>query len=294
VTIGVVGIGIMGRALVGRLLEQGQRVVLHNRTRDKVEDLLAQGAQWAASGAEVATQSDVTHSFVTDASAVEQVSLEPNGILAGLGPESVHVEMSTVAPASAMRLAEIYRQRERRLVQAPVLGSKNQIASGTLLVFAGGAEEDIARCEPVLRLFAGRIWHLPTAAQAAYLKLACNMLIGHMILGLGQSMLFAERGGVAPSLLLEVLAASALGSPMYSNKGKTLLERNFANPNFLVRNMLKDMNLASETAADLSLTFPHQEVTRALFLEAAKKGFGEEDYSAVVQVLEALQEQRMP
>jgi 3-hydroxyisobutyrate dehydrogenase-like beta-hydroxyacid dehydrogenase len=287
VQVSIIGTGLMGQAMAERLLSCGFTVIVHNRTREKAMPLLEKGAVWADSPAEAAAKCPVTLSIVTDPAAVEAISLGSEGVLDALAPESVHADMSTVSPASAQRMAWRYRERGRRFVQAPVLGSRRQIESGELLVFAGGDSENVARCEPVWSPMAARLWRFEQASQAAVAKLACNMMIAHLILGLGQSLLFAQAGGVPPERLLEILGASALGCPMFASKGKTLLERNFR-ANFFIRHMEKDLTLALEAARTTGMPSPFLAMAHELFLAAMNQGWGEEDYSAVVKTLEQM------
>ncbi len=284
---GVIGLGIMGGAIAERLLAAGHTVFVYNRTRDKAQLLLEQGARWAESPAEVARHSEVVISIVTDPKAVEQITFGENGVLGALSAESVHCDMSTVSVEWTRTMAEAYRQAGKRFVQAPVLGGRKQILEGTLLVFGGGSEEDVSRCEPAWRTFSDKIWHFPTAEQATLTKLACNMLIAHMMVGLGQSLLFAAKGGVSPHTLLDILLKSNLSAPMYATKGQALLERNFR-ANFFVRHLLKDLTLAEEAARETSTILPLNAVTRELFVAAMQAGYADEDYSAVVKVLEQL------
>jgi 3-hydroxyisobutyrate dehydrogenase-like beta-hydroxyacid dehydrogenase len=285
--VGLIGLGVMGAPLAERLLDAGHALTLYNRTREKAEPPLARGAAWADSPAAVAAETEVVLSIVSDPAAVEAITFSSDGILAGIGPISIHCDMSTVGPGWARRIAARYAEAGRRFVQAPVLGSKRQIEEGELLVFGGGPEEDVARCEPLWRAFAARVWRLPTADQAATTKLACNLLIAHMILGLGQSLVFAQKGGVSPAKILDILDSSALGAPMYRSKGKTLLERNF-NANFYVQHMLKDLSLAADAGRETCTPLPLNGLSRELFIAAAQHGWGEEDYSAVVKVLEQM------
>ncbi|NSW80554.1 MAG: NAD(P)-dependent oxidoreductase [Chthonomonadetes bacterium] len=284
---GVIGLGIMGGAIAERLLATGYEVVVYNRTREKAEPLIAQGARWADSPAEVARQCEVVISIVTDPAAVEQVSFGDRGILSALSAESVHCDMSTVSPAWSRYMAQTYRQAGKRFVQAPVLGGRKQILEGTLLVFGGGEEDDLNRCEPVWRAFSDKVWRFPTADRATTTKLACNMMIAHMMVGLGQSMLFAAKGGVSPATLLDILSKSNLGAPMYTTKGNAVLERNFQ-ANFFVRHLLKDLSLAEDAARETSTMLPLNALTRELFVAAMQQGFADEDYSAVVKVMERL------
>lgn len=290
--IGIVGLGIMGQAMAARLLASGETVFVTNRTPDKAEDLLSQGAQWRPAPGAVAAECDVVISLVTDPHAVADVSLGADGILAHLPPDSIHADMSTVTPMSAKDLAEQYRQQGKHFVQAPVLGSKRQIESGTLLIFGGGSAADVAGCEAVWKTFAARVWRFDTPEAAATAKLACNQLIAHMIVGLGQSLILAQAGGVPPDILLDILSVSAMNCEMFQSKGAKLLTRDFS-ANFVVRNMLKDLNLVVETAKQLGIPQPLNGLTREHFIIAERQGWGSEDYSAVVKVLELLAGQEL-
>lgn len=285
--IGIAGLGIMGAALATRLLDQGADLTVTNRTAAKAAPFLERGAKWALTPGALAAESDLVISFVTNANSVSEIVHGEDGILKSLPQGSVHCEMSTVAPAQARHFADAYRQAGKQFVYAPVLGSKNQILQGVLLVFGGGEQAAVEICRPVWHLFAGRIWTLPSADKSATVKLACNMMIAHMILGLGQSMLFVKKGGVDPALILDVILASNLASPMYASKGKTILEQNFA-ANFVVDNMLKDLNLAVGAGLENGLSLPFVSLAREMFVAASANGHGNEDYSAVLKVLEDL------
>ena len=282
--IGLIGAGIMGAPMAMRLLGAGHEVAVYNRTPAKLEPLTAMGAFAARSPAEAASGSDVVISIVTNPDAVEQVTFGEDGIASGLSSDAVHCDMSTVTPTSADAVRARHAASGRRFVQAPVLGSKKQIAAGTLIVLAGGASGDIDLAEKAWSAFSGETHRFETPGRAATVKLAYNMLIGQMILGLGQSLLFAERGGVDPQAVLDIIQSSNLASPMYGSKGATLLEGAFA-PNFVVRNMLKDLNLAQEAASAMAIPQPMNAAARELFVSAVGRGYGDEDYSAVVKAL---------
>lgn len=285
--VGVVGLGVMGKPMVERLLATGHRVLVYNRTREKARGLDALGAHRADTPREVAAASEVVLTVVTDPAAVEAVSFGDAGIATGLSEDAVHCDMSTVSPAASREMAERYAAAGLRFVQAPVLGSKRQVLAGELLVFAGGDADAISRCEPAWHAFSHRIWRVGAPEQAAAAKLACNMLIAHMILGLGQSLLFARCHGVEPARLLEILGASALGAPMFASKGQTMVGGDFA-ANFYVRHMVKDLTLAASAAAECGLSMPLNAANRELFASAVRQGWGDLDYSAVVKVLEGL------
>jgi len=285
--IGLVGAGIMGEAMGRRLLAAGHEMHVYNRTPSKAQPLLDHGAILARTPAMASLSSDVVISMVSDPVAVASVSLEVDGILGAIQGSAVHCDMSTVTPKFASQMAQAYAARDRRFVHAPVLGGKKQIADGTLIVFAGGADPDIDQCENAWRAFASEIRRFPNASQPATTKLACNMLIAQMILGLGQSLLFASKGGVDPQIVLDIVQASNLAAPMYASKGKSVLGRNFT-PNFFVRHMLKDLNLAAQSAVDNGIPQPMNSIARELFVAALAQGHGDEDYLAVIKVLESL------
>ena len=282
--VAVVGLGIMGGAMATRLLGQGHEVVVYNRTKEKAKDAIDAGAIWRDTPAEAAVDVAVVFTFVTNAAAMAEVSLGGSGILAGIGPNTLHVDMSTIAPLAAVDIAERYRPRSRHYVQAPVLGSWRQILEGSLLVFAGGDPDAVDRCLPVFDSFAKKVWRFDDVEKPAAAKLACNILIGQMIVGLGQTLALAEAGGVDMDTMLDIIAASNLASPMYASKGRQIADRNFK-PNFVVRNMLKDLRLASDYANDKSVSLPSNAANRELFVMAVADGFGDEDYSAVVKTL---------
>lgn len=276
--------GIMGSAMAARLLAQRHKVVVNNRTRDKAQPALDSGAEWRDTPAEAASNVDIVISFVTNASALEAISFGDNGIIGGVGPDAVHCDMSTIAPQAALDVAARYRASGRRYVQAPVLGSKRQIFDGVLLVFGGGEADDLDRCKSLWKSFAKQVWRFDDVEKSAAAKLACNILIGQMIVGLGQTLALAGAAGVPIDTMLDIIAASNLASPMYASKGATIAAGNFS-PNFIVRNMLKDLRLASDYALDKAVPMPANAANRELFVRAVAEGLGDEDYSAVVKTI---------
>jgi len=274
----------MGGAVVRRLLSAQIEVTVYNRTKDKAQALVDEGARWVETPADAARAADFVITMVKDQHSVKALTLGENGILAGMSDRCVHAEMSTVSPQSAADLENEYTKRGKKFVQAPVLGSKRQIEDSTLLIMAGGSRSAIESCQPVWQAFSKRTWSLGSAAEAAALKLSCNMLIAQMILGLGQSMLFAQSFGIDPEQLLDLLDHSALGSAMYKSKGNSILADNFQ-ANFTVDNMLKDLELARDAADGAGLSLLANNLASSIFERATKSGFGDKDYSSVIKVL---------
>jgi len=285
--IGFIGLGIMGRPMAERLLDAGYALTVFNRTPQKAEPLRARGAQWANSPKEVAHRSELLITMIADSEALEEIACGPDGILRGIRPAAIHVDMSTVSPETIERLERAYREREAAFLHAPVLGNWRHAAEGKLLIFVGGDPQAYQRCEPVLRVLGHRIWYFERIAQATHMKLIANSFIAGMILTLAQAFVFGRRVGISPDCLLEILEASALNAPMYQSKGRTMRERDFR-PNFYARHMLKDVDLALEAARRANVPLPVLSVIRELFISTVARGFGEEDYSAVLKVLEEM------
>lgn len=285
--VGLVGTGLMGLAMGQKIIEAGYSLKVYNRTKQKAQPLIELGAVWCDTPGETADGSEVVISMVTNPEAVSAVTLGPDGILAHLPEGAVHSEMSTITPDAAGEMAKRYEGTGRYYLQAPVLGSVPQIGMGTLWVYPGGDAAAIAIAEPVWRSFCAQVWPHDTAQQAAGSKLAFNMMLAHMMLGLGQSLLFASAAGVEPKYWLEMLQQTAMACPMWTNKGNKLLARDFS-PNFFVRHMLKDLDLAGQTAKDNQLPIPFTAMAREAMISAVAQGWGDEDYIACVKVLELL------
>ncbi|MCS6818229.1 MAG: NAD(P)-dependent oxidoreductase [Blastocatellia bacterium] len=285
--IGFIGLGIMGRPMAERLLDAGYTVMVFNRTRQKAEPLLARGAHWADSPEAVARRSEMLITIVSDSDALEDVARGPQGVLRGIRPMAIHVDMSTVAPRTVEGLERVYQERGATFLHAPVLGNWRHASEGNLLIFVGGDRHAYERCEPVLRTLGRKIWYFERITQATHMKLIANSFIASMILTLAQAFVFGRRVGITPTRILEILDASALNAPMYQSKGRTMRERDFR-PNFYTRHMLKDIDLALDAARCANVPLPVLSVIRELFVATTARGFGDEDYSAVLKVLEEM------
>jgi len=283
--IGFVGLGLMGAAMAGHLLAAGHRLFVFNRTRSKAQPLLDAGATWCEDPASVANNASVVLSMVSNSDALESISTGPDGILRGARKDLLHVDHSTVSPGTTAALAESYRSRGYAFVHCPVLGSVPQAESGSLLLFAGGADKDVNRVEPILREMGTKVWRFGTPAQASHAKLMCNLFIAGMITTLGQALVYARKAGVNPAALLEIISHSALNAPTYQTKGASIIEGNFK-PRFYLEHMLKDVILILDAATSVGVPLPVLEASRALLQRAKDEGLGREDYSAVVKILQ--------
>jgi 3-hydroxyisobutyrate dehydrogenase-like beta-hydroxyacid dehydrogenase len=276
---------MMGHPMAMRLIDARYNVIVWNRTPEKAIQLIERGAERASGVKELAEKSDVVISMVTDSRALKDITYEDDGILKNLAGGGIHIDMSTIAISDSKYIDEQYTIAGRHYIQAPVLGSVPQATDGTLLIFAGGDSKMINTVQPVFDVLGKRTWKFDKPEQAAAVKLTCNLFIASMINVLGEGLLMMKKAGIDGNTLLEILDESALGAPMYQTKGKSLLGRTFT-PRFMVRHMEKDLSLIRQAARELGVPMPVVGVIHDLFLAAVNKGYGEEDYSAMVKVLE--------
>jgi 3-hydroxyisobutyrate dehydrogenase-like beta-hydroxyacid dehydrogenase len=285
--LGFVGLGAMGGQIAGRLLASGNVVHGTNRTRSKAEPLLERGLIWSDSPRAVAEQADVVFSMVTDDAALEAITLGPDGILAGLRPGSVYVDMSTVSPDSSRELAKLVQEIDAVMLEAPVSGSVPAAEEGSLTIMVGGDRAAFARVEPLLRQLGQTVTHIGPNGQAMMMKLAINISLAVQMIAFSEGVLLAEQAGIDPQVAIDVLSSSAVGSPMLRVRGPLVLDR----PDdawFDVELMQKDVVLALEQGRKLQVPLPSTAIANELLTAARALGFGSHDMVAVFDVLAQL------
>lgn len=282
--VGFIGLGIMGEMMAKRLLNNGYQLVVWNRTKEKISKLGTSSVTSAESPAEVARNCEIIISMLADSKALEDVVNGENGILSAIKPGLIHIDMSTVSPATTKKLYDEYKNRSSHFIHAPVLGSKTQAETGTLLIFAGGDREVLTKCEDIFKTLGKKVWYFDSVEKATILKLAMNSMIATMMLALSQAFVLAEKSGLSKETILEVLENSALNSAMYQTKGKSIIDGNYA-PNFYVKHILKDINLILESGQELKIPLPVVSAIREIYISAVSKGYENEDYCAVYKVL---------
>ena len=284
-TIGFVGLGSMGAPLAGRLLP-GNPVYGTNRTRAKASALIRQGLIWRDTPREVAASAQVVFSMVTDDAALAAVTSGPDGILAGLRPGSVYVDMSTVSPQASRELARRVQRAGAAMVDAPVSGSIPAAGNGTLAIMVGGPAAAFQAVAPLLRRLGSSITHVGGNGQGLVLKLAINISLAAQMLAFSEGMLLAVRGGIDPGLAARAMTGSAIGSPMLQAHAPLVLDL----PEqawFDVQLMHKDIRLALEAGRALRVTLPAASATDRVLSQAEEQGYGHRDIAGLFQVLAA-------
>jgi 3-hydroxyisobutyrate dehydrogenase-like beta-hydroxyacid dehydrogenase len=283
--IGFVGLGSMGAPLAGRLLG-GNQVYGTNRTRAKASALIKQGLIWRDTPREVAAGAQVVFSMVTDDAALEAITSGPDGILAGLWPGSVYVDMSTVSPQASRELATRVHWAGATMIDAPVSGSVPAAKNGTLAIMAGGPDKAFQAVAPLLRRLGSSITHVGGHGQGLLLKLAINISLAAQMLAFSEGMLLAERGGIDPGLAARAMTGSAIGSPMLQARATLVLDL----PEqawFDVQLMHKDIRLALEAARESRVPLPAASAADSVLSRAEEMGYGHRDIAGLFQVLAA-------
>ncbi len=272
----------MGAGMASRLLGQGFRVAVYNRTPEKAAPLLRQGARVCVSARSAACVADVVISMLADDDASRNVWLGETGALAGATPQALLIESSTVSPGWVRELAAASAARGFALIDAPVTGSKPQAAVGQLLFLAGGEAADVERARPVLEALGRGIVHLGTLGSGAMAKLINNFLCGVQAVAIAEALALIERTSLDPARTLAVLTKGAAGSPLIELLSVRMANRDFA-PNFLLRLMAKDLKYAIDEAESLSTPLATAAAALQTMRTAIDRGLGDKDFSAVIE-----------
>jgi 3-hydroxyisobutyrate dehydrogenase-like beta-hydroxyacid dehydrogenase len=285
-TLGFVGLGRMGGNMAARLMAAGYPVHGETRSRARAQHLIDEGLRWCETPRQVAEAAEIVFTSLPDDEALEEIASGSDGLLAGLGPGKIWVEMSTVSPGASRKLAERVRVRGRGAVMldAPVSGSVPQVQDGTLTIMVGGDEEAYRRVEPVLREL-GTPTRIGDNGQGLTLKLAINLGLAVQMLSLSEGVLIGERDGIERGLALDVMTSSAIGSPMLKARAPFVLEL----PDeawFDVSLMRKDVRLALEEADRLHVSAPSGRAALNALTRAGELGYDQRDIAALFEVLD--------
>lgn len=273
-TVGFVGIGIMGGAMVQNLLRAGYAVQVYTRTREKAQAVLDAGAVWRDTPAACAQGAEAVFSIVGYPSDVESVYFGPEGILAGAAPGTCVVDMTTSSPALARRIYEAAQARGLSALDAPVTGGDTGARNGTLTILVGGDEAAFAACRPAFEAMGRTILHMGGPGMGQHTKLANQIAIAGTLSGCVEALVYAERVGLDPVTVQQALAGGAAGSFQMSNVAARMLKGDLA-PGFFIKHFVKDMDLASAAAQEASLDLPTLDQVRGVYHDLMDAGHGD-------------------
>lgn len=282
---GYIGLGLMGSAMARNLLKAGFPLVVHNRSRAIVDELVREGATAAFSPAEVAAQVDVVFTNLPDSPDVEKVALGPDGIKAGAQPDLIFVDNSTIKPETARAIAAELASVGVSALDAPVSGGQIGAQQGTLVFMVGGPAHAFERVIPLFGAM-GKAWTRVGESGAGQIAKACNqIMVAAQMAALGELLVFAQKCGVDPFKVAEAIRGGAAGCWTLDNK-PARLAAGARTPGFKAHMQLKDLNIVLETGETYGAPLPLSAATRDLFAEMIAAGEGDLDNSAVLGVLE--------
>lgn len=282
--LGFVGLGVMGSQMVSRLLDKGHTVTGYNRTRAKAQWLIDKGMKWADSPRAVAAAANVTFAMVTNAAAIAAVTDGPDGIIAGLGPGKLFIDMSTVSPEVSRATAAKVRAKGAEMVDAPVSGSVITLQQGRLSVMVGGKKETFDKVQPLLLDIGPKVTHVGDNGLALAMKIAVNLSLAVQMMAFSEGVLLAEKSGISREVAVDVLTHSAIASPMIQYRGPFILQQ----PDeawFDCNMMQKDMLLALDLGRQLKVPVPTTAISNDFLTAARGMGWERKDFAVVFDVL---------
>lgn len=282
--IGFVGLGVMGVPMVKNLLKAGFAVTVHNRTPGRDAEVREAGAKVAPDLPSLAREAEAVVLMLTGPEAVESMVFGQDGLMPGLTPGKVLVNMSTVPPDFTRALAARLGSCRVDFVDAPVSGSKKPAQDGTLVILAGGEATAVDRLEPVFLAMGRKVVRCGPAGAGSAMKLTLNLLLGIMTEGLCEAVNFGAACGLEPSAIMEAVLAGPMSNVLFGLKADMMVKDEFPQQ-FALKHMLKDLRFVLSTADAAGAAIPAGHAVFQLFRQAAGKGLAEADFAAVKRVL---------
>jgi 3-hydroxyisobutyrate dehydrogenase len=286
-SVGFIGLGIMGLPMAGHILKAGYPLTVYNRTRSKTQSLEAEGAAVAASPREVAANSRMIITMVSDSPDVQEVVAGPEGVLDGIRPGSVVMDMSTISPQVERDLDRQLQEKGCALVDAPVSGGDVGAQNATLAIMAGGDREAFDRAVPIFETMGKTITYCGPVGSGQLTKLCNQILVAVTLMGVSEALIFAGKNGLDQRVMIEAVKGGAAGSWQLSNLAPRVVDRDFA-PGFMVDLIQKDLRLVMESAAGAQAALPATTLVNQFFRTSQARGEGLEGTQALVKVLEQL------
>ncbi|MEP0805244.1 MAG: NAD-binding protein [Chloroflexota bacterium] len=285
--VGYIGLGLMGKSIARNILKAGFPLVVHNRSRAAVDELVAEGAAAAFSPREVAAQVDVVFTNLPDSPDVEQVVLGENGIIEGAHEGLIYVDNSTIKPAVARQIAERLAEKGVAALDAPVSGGDIGARDGTLTIMVGGEAAALEKVMPVFKAMGKTVTHVGEAGAGQVAKAANQIMVAAQMVAMGELLVFAKKAGVDPRKVVDAIKGGAAQCWTLDVKPPRLFAGN-RQPGFKAHMQLKDLKIVLETAREYDIPVSGTEANAALFQQMIELGMGELDNSAVVGVIEKL------
>jgi 3-hydroxyisobutyrate dehydrogenase len=285
--VGFIGLGIMGRGMARNLLKAGFEVYIWNRTASKMDELAAEGAKATQSPADLAAQCEVMITCVSDTPDVEQVILGEKGVIHGVKPGSLVIDMSTISPQATREIAAQLNAKGVHMLDAPMSGGSEGAAKGTLSIMVGGDAVDIERAMPFFKAMGKTVTHVGAQGAGQMVKIVNQILVVVNMLAAAEALLFAQAGELDLKKALDAVSQGAGGSWMLSNRGPQVIKRDWR-PGFTIDLQQKDLRLALQAADQLGVPLLATSLVFNLYRTLQAQGMGSQGNHALVKALEHL------
>lgn len=285
--VGLIGTGIMGEPMARNLMQAGFAVSVHSRTKKKADALVQAGAVWCDTPANLAKAADVVISIVCDSPDVEAVYLGSSGVCETVRAGTLCIDMSTISPDGARRVAVALEAKGAAFLDAPVSGGKTGAEAGTLSIMVGGADEDVQRATAIFDVLGRSTVHCGPVGSGQLTKLCNQILCGLNLLALSEALVFAKRVGLDPAVMLKAVSGGAAGSWAVDNLGPRMLAGDFA-PMFMVDLQQKDLQITLRTAVENNVPLPGTALVSQLLTASQAAGEGRKGTQVLIRTVERL------
>jgi 3-hydroxyisobutyrate dehydrogenase len=288
-----IGTGVMGSPMAGHLMDAGHELAVHNRTRERADDLVDRGATWCDSPADAAKGAEVVFTMLGFPVDVREVVLGDGGLLEAMDGGAIHVDVTTSEPSLAVEIAEAASAKGVAALDAPVSGGDVGAKNGTLVVMVGGEQEAFDRVKPLLEAFGQTIVLLGGPGSGQHTKMVNQIAISSGMVAVCEALLYAHRSGLDPELVLDTISKGAAGSWTLSNLAPRLLKGD-VEPGFKVDHFIKDLGIALTEARRMKLALPGLALAEQLYVGAQAQGLGQKGTHALLLALAELSDVDWP
>ena len=285
--IGIIGIGMLGEAVVLNLLNSGYDVAVYNRTKEKTIEVEKKGAKVMDSPKTVAENVELVIIIVKDSIAVREVAFGENGIIESKNKKIIVADMSTIDSIESKNIANQFQQNHIQKLEIPVMGGPNVAITGKLVMMASGPKDSFDQCKTIFEKIANKVFFLGEQGIANSIKLAMNLQITMLALSLSEGITLLKKANVDPKIFLEVLNSTYFKTGMSENKAFKMIEGNY-DATFTLANLKKDITTMTNTAKDLGIELPMISKAEEIYKNAINEGLGDLDYTGIIEYIKKI------
>ncbi len=270
-TIGFIGIGVMGKSMAGHLMKAGYTVMVYNRTKEKAQEILEQGALWQQDISQLAAQCQVVITMVGYPRDVEEVYLSPQGLVNNAKAGTYLVDMTTSSPKLAVKIHQAAQDKGLYALDAPVSGGDVGAREARLAIMVGSDEQAFEDMKPIFDIMGKNVIRQGSPGAGQHTKMCNQIAIASTMIGVCEAIIYAKKAGLDPALVLKSIETGAAASFSLSNLAPRMLADNFA-PGFYIKHFIKDMTIALESAEEMGMITPGLKLAKTLYEQLATEG----------------------